>query len=137
VPNADILRRVFSLMDERDVSAIRELIAPEFRAVFGGNPPMSADEWAGMSEMMYTAFPDGTHTIHEAFEIGDRVVLRGSFSGTHSGDFMGIPPTGKEITITFLNLDRFADGKLVEHRAEVDMLGLLQQLDAIPSAATA
>jgi len=137
VPNADILRRVFSLMDEKDVSAIRELIAPEFRAVLGGNPPMSADEWAGMGEMMYAAVPDGTHTIHETFEIGDRVVLRGSFDGTHAGDFMGIPPTGKEITVTFLNLDRFADGKLVEHRAEVDMLGLLQQLDAIPSAATA
>ncbi len=135
--NADTLRRIFSLMDEKDVSAIRELIAPEFSAVLGGNPPMSADEWAGMGEMMYAAFPDGSHTIHETFEIGDRVVLRGSFSGTHTGDFMGIPPSGKEITVTFLNLDRFADGKLVEHRAEVDMLGLLQQLGAIPSMATA
>jgi predicted ester cyclase len=124
-------------MDEKDVSAIRELIAPEFSAVLGGNPPMSADEWAGMGEMMYAAFTDGKHTIHEAFEIGDRVVLRGSFSGTHTGDFMGIPPTGKEVTITFLNLDRFADGKLVEHRAEVDMLGLMQRLGAIPSMATA
>lgn len=135
--NADTLRRIFSLMDEKDVSAIRELIAPEFSAVLGGNPPMSADEWAGMGEMMYAAFPDGKHTIHETFEIGDRVVLRGSFSGTHTGDFMGIPPTGKEITVTFLNLDRFADGKLVEHCAEVDMLGLMQQLGAIPSMATA
>lgn len=135
--NADTLRRIFSLMDEKDVSAIRELIAPEFSAVLGGNPPMSADEWAGMGEMMYAAFPDGKHTIHETYEIGDRVVLRGSFSGTHTGDFMGIPPTGKEITVTFLNLDRFADGKLVEHRAEVDMLGLMQQLGAIPSMATA
>jgi len=48
-----------------------------------------------------------------------------------------MPPTGKEITITFLNLDRFADGKLVEQRAEADMLGLLQQLGAMPSLATA
>ena len=135
--NADTLRRIFSLMDEKDVSAIRELISPEFSAVLGGNPPMSADEWAGLGEMMYAAFPDGKHSIHETFEIGDRVVLRGSFSGTHTGDFMGIPPTGKEITVTFLNLDRFADGKLVEHRAEVDMLGLMQQLGAIPSMATA
>ena len=135
--NADTLRQIFSLMDEKDVSAIRELITPEFSAVLGGNPPMSADEWAGMGEMMYAAFPDGRHTIHETFEIGDRVVLRGSFSGTHSGDFLGMPPTGKEITVTFLNLDRFADGKLVEHRAEVDMLGLLQQLGAIPSMASA
>ena len=135
--NAETLRRIFSLMDEKDAPAIRELIAPDFSAVMGGNPPMSADEWAGMGEMMYAAFPDGKHIIHETFEIGDRVVLRGSFSGTHTGDFMGIPPSGKEITVTFLNLDRFADGKLVEHRAEVDMLGLLQQLGAISSMATA
>ena len=135
--NAETLRQVFSLMDEKNDPALRNLLAPDFQAVFAGNPPMGVDEWAGMGAMMYAAFPDGCHTIHETFEIGDRVVLRGSFSGTHSGDFMGIPPTGKEITITFLNLDRFADGKLVEHRAEVDMLGLLQQLGAIPAMATA
>jgi predicted ester cyclase len=134
--NADTLRRVFSLMDEKNGSAIRELIAPEFSALLGGNPPMNADEWAGMGEMMYAAFSDGKHTIDETFEIGDCVFLRGSFSGTHTGDFMGMPPTGKEITITFMNFDRFANGKLVEHRAEVDMLGLMQQLGAIPSLAT-
>lgn len=137
VSNADTLRRIFSLMDEKDFSAIRELIAPEFSAVMGGNPPMSPDEWAGMGELMYAAFPDGRHEIHETLEIDDRVVLRGSFSGTHTGDFMGLPPTGHGITITFLNLDRFADGKLLEHRAEVDMLGLMQQLGAIPSTAPA
>ena len=134
--NADTLRRVFSLMDEKNGPAIRELIAPEFSAVMGSSPPMDADEWAGMGEMMYAAFPDGKHTIGETFEIGDRVFLRGSFAGTHTGDFMGMPPTGKEITITFMNFDRFADGKLVDHRAEVDMFGLMQQLGAIPSLAT-
>jgi predicted ester cyclase len=132
VSNADTLRRVFSLMDEMNVPAIRELIAPEFSALMGGNPPMNAEDWAGMGLMMYGAFPDGKHTIDETFEIGDRVFLRGSFAGTHTCDFMGIPPTGKEITITFMNFDRFADGKLVEHRAEVDMLGLMQQLGVVP-----
>lgn len=134
--NADTLRRVFSLMDEKNVPAIRELLAPEFSAVMGANPPMSVDEWVGISRMMYAAFPDGRHTIDEILEIGDRVVLRGSFSGTHAGDFMGMPPTGKEITVTFMNIDRFAGDKLVEHRAEVDMAGLMQQLGAIPAPAT-
>lgn len=79
--NADTLRQVFSLMDEKNDPALRELLAPDFRAVFAGNPPMNVDEWAGMGAMMYAAFPDGRHTIHETFEIGDRVALRGSFSG--------------------------------------------------------
>ncbi len=135
--NADTLHRVFTLMDEHDDRAIRELLAPGFTAVMGGNPPMSADEWAGMGEMMYVAFPDGKHTIEETLEIGDRVVLRGRFTATHTGEFMGMPPTGKEITITFINVDRFAKGKLVEHRAEADMAGLMQQLGAIPAPAPA
>ena len=73
------------------------------------------------------------HTIHEIYESGDRVFARGSFSGTHTGDFMGMPPTGKEISVTEMNFDRFADGKPHEHRAEAGMVGLMQQLGAIPA----
>ena len=52
-----------------------------------------------MAGMMYSAFSDGRHTLHETFDVGDRVFVRGSFSGTHTGDFMG-PATGKPVTIT-------------------------------------
>ncbi|MGH3065929.1 MAG: ester cyclase [Gaiellaceae bacterium] len=133
--NADTLRRIFSLMDEHDFASIRELLATEFSAIFGGNPPMGVEEWAGMSQMFYAAFPGGKHTIHEIFEVDDHVFHRGSFSGTHTGDFMGMPPTGKEITITEMTLDRFVDGKLLEHRAEADMAGLMQQLGASSNVA--
>jgi predicted ester cyclase len=133
--NADTLRRVFSLMDEKDHAAIRELLAPEFSAFIAGGPPMSADEWAGMGEMMFAAFPDGRHSIDEMLEIGDRVVVRGSFTGTHEGEFMGMPPTGREVTITYMNIDRLVGGKLVEHRAEADMAGLMQQLGVLPAPA--
>jgi predicted ester cyclase len=126
VPNADTLHRIFALMDEKDFPAIRDLIAPDFSAVFGSNPPMGVEEWTGMGQMMYAAFPDGKHTFDETYAIGDRVFSRARFSATHTGDFMGIPPTGKEITITELAFDRFAGGKLVEHRVEADMLGLMQ-----------
>ena len=97
---------------------------------------MGVEEWAGMGQMMYAAFPDGKHTFEETYEVGDRVFSRARFSGTHTGDFMGMPATGNEITITELAFDRFADGKLVEHRVEADMLGLMQQLGAIPSLVT-
>ena len=133
--NADTLRRIFSLMDEQDFASIRELLAPDFSAIFGGNPPMGVDEWAGMGQMFYSAFSGGKHTIEEMFEIGDRVFSRGSFSGTHAGDFMGIAPTGREVTVTEMTFDRFVDGKLVEHRAEADMAGLMQQLDASSNVA--
>ena len=131
--NAAALRRIFSLMDDRGFAAIPPMLTSDFAAIMGGNPPMNAENWATMGRMFYDAFPDGRHTIHEAYEIGDRVCTRGSFTGTHTGAFMGLPPTGKKIHVTFLNLDRFVDGKLAEHRSETDMMGLLQQLGAIPS----
>lgn len=130
--NADTLRCIFAYMDDHDLTPIRELLAPGFTAVISGSPPMNADEWEAMGQMMYAAFPDATHTIDDILEIDDRVVLRGSFTGTHAGEFMGMPPTGKQVTVTFMNFDRFAGDKLVEHRGEADMVGLMQQLGAIP-----
>lgn len=135
--NAATLVRMFELMDQADQrqsGAIQAFLAPDFQMIMGGNPPIDADAWMGMGEMFYAAFPDGKHTIDEAYDVGaDRVVLRATFNGTHTNEFMGIPPTGKRVQITFMNLDRFADGKLAEHRAQIDMLGLLQQLGAVPS----
>ncbi|MBY5163725.1 ester cyclase [Salsipaludibacter albus] len=133
--NADTLRRVFALMDAHDLAPIRDLLAPGFTAVISGGPPMTADEWEGMGQMMFAAFPDATHTIDEIIEVDDRVVLRGRFAGTHTGEFMGMPPTGKQVSITFMNFDRFVGDKLVEHRGEADMVGLMQQLGAMPAAA--
>ena len=132
--NADTLHRVFALMDEQDFAAIREYVAPDFGAFFG-NTPLGFEEWVGMSGMMYAAFPDGQHTFHETFEVEDRVFVHGSFDGTHAGDFMGMPATGRQVIITFMNFDRFAEGKLVEHRAQADMLGLMQQLGVSSSVA--
>ena len=132
--NAATLRRMFELMDQQQTDAVRALLAPGCAAVMGGNPPMDVDTWLGMGQMFYSAFPDGKHTIEEALDIGaDRVALRGYFEGTHRAPFLNIPPTGKRIRVTFMNLDRFASGKLAEHRAEVDMMGLIQQLGAVVS----
>jgi predicted ester cyclase len=102
-------------MDERNDSAVSELLAPGFKAVLEVSPPMTAGEWAGTVEMMYGPFPDGEDAIDEPLEIGDRVVLRGRISGTHTGAVTGLPPTGRKITVTFLTLDRLAGDRLGEH----------------------
>ena len=132
--NAATLRHLFDLMDQRQTAAIRDLLAPGCTAIMGGNPPMEVNAWLEMGEMFYSAFPDGKHTIEEDHDIGTgQVVLRGYFEGTHLNPFMGIPATGKRIRVTFMNLDRFTGGKIAEHRVEVDMMGLMQQLGAVPS----
>ncbi|MBI4581940.1 MAG: ester cyclase [Planctomycetes bacterium] len=64
---------------------------------------------------------------------GDKVATRYTGTWTHRGEFMGIPPTGKDVTVTRIEILRIADGKFVEHWESFDQLGLLQQLGAIPA----
>jgi predicted ester cyclase len=64
---------------------------------------------------------------------GDKVVVRGTFRGTHQGVMMGIPPTGKQVTVTLIDVNRIEGGKLVERWGITDMLGMMQQLGVIPA----
>lgn len=78
-----------------------------------------------------TAFPDLKLTIEEVIAEGDKVVGRVTFRGTHKGEFMGISPTGKEITVESIEINRISDGKFVEHWEVFDQLGMMQQLGIV------
>lgn len=80
-----------------------------------------------------TAFSDFRHEIHEQFADGDRVISRLTGYGKHTGEFMGIPPTGKEVTMEGIAIHRIVDGRVVEHWAQVDGVSLLMQLGALPA----
>lgn len=82
--------------------------------------------------LMYrSAFPDMHITIEDQIAEGDKVVSRWTARGTHQGELMGIPPTGKQATVTGINIERFANGKFVEEWSNFDALGLLQQLGVV------
>jgi steroid delta-isomerase-like uncharacterized protein len=83
--------------------------------------------------MLRTAFPDIVAVIHDQIAEGDMVVTRKTFQGTHRGEFMGVPATGKQVVIDAIDILRIADGQLVEHWNVLDMLGLMQQIGALPS----
>lgn len=78
------------------------------------------------------AFPDLHVTIEDMMAAGDKVVWRFTIRGTHRGDFQGIAPTGRPITVTGIVYSRFDGGKWVEDWANADALGMLQQLGVIP-----
>jgi steroid delta-isomerase-like uncharacterized protein len=82
--------------------------------------------------MYRTAFPDFHVIVEDEIAEGDMVVIRWTASGTHKGEFMDIPPTGKQIKITGISLGCIASGKLVETWTNFDALGMLQQLGVIP-----
>jgi predicted ester cyclase len=88
-----------------------------------------------MLKVFYAAFPDARHTFEDFVAEGDKVALRFTFKGTHTGDFQGIPPTGKPVTISGSVVDRIVDGKIVEHWSLIDTMGLMQQLGVIPEPA--
>ena len=83
--------------------------------------------------MMFAAFPDRHTTSLEIIAEGDKVVHRLSGEFTHQGVFMGIPPTGKRVHWSCIDIWRIAEGKLTEHWVEADMLGMMQQLGLVPS----
>jgi steroid delta-isomerase-like uncharacterized protein len=81
----------------------------------------------------YDAFPDNHFTIDDMIAEGDKVVERYKFTGTHKGEFMGIPPTNKKITLWVIEIDRIVGGKFVEGWISFDTLGMMQQLGLAPT----
>jgi predicted ester cyclase len=82
--------------------------------------------------MFRTAFPDLHGTIEDQIAEGDKVVMRMTYRGTHQGELMGIPATGKPVTMTFISINRIAEGKIAEGWVNFDALGMMQQLGVIP-----
>ena len=79
----------------------------------------------------HQAFPDFHSEIEDQIAEGDKVVTRWTMHGTHRGEFRGIAPTGKQITVTGIGIFRFSDGKVVESWDNFDQLGMMRQLGVI------
>ena len=122
-----------------NVAIMDEILADGFVNYDAALPePSVGIEAAKASVMVYRdAFPDLKITIEEQIAEGDKVVTRWSARGTHQGDLMGIPPTGKQGTVTGITIERITGGKIVESHTNWDTLGLLQQLGVVPALATA
>jgi predicted ester cyclase len=88
--------------------------------------------WKLFFTMFHTAFPDMHYTVENILAEGDMVAMHVTARGTHQGEFMGIAPTGTEVTWTETHIGRFENGKLVEHWGNSDDLGMMEQLGAIP-----
>ena len=80
-----------------------------------------------------SGFPGSHFDIDDEFAVGDKVVTRFTYHAVHSGEFQGIPPTGKQVAMTGITILRLAGGKIEENTVELDQLGLLQQLGVVPT----
>jgi predicted ester cyclase len=91
------------------------------------------DAIRGVFAMLREAFPDWHETLEDMIAEGDKVVFRVTGHGTHQGEFFGIPATGTRVTMGGLDLVHVERGRFVEHWANFDQFGLMQQLGAIPA----
>ena len=82
--------------------------------------------------MMRGGFPDIQWTLEQTIVEGDHVAARFTMQGTHRGPFFGVPATGKTISVQAMNFYRLANGQIIEERGQPDLLGLLQQIGAVP-----
>lgn len=80
-----------------------------------------------------SAFPDLQIAIEDLIAEEDRVAARVTISGTHQGEMMGIPPTGKRVQVSSIDIIRFEDGKAAEHWGETDVMAMMQQLGVVPA----
>jgi steroid delta-isomerase-like uncharacterized protein len=106
-----------------------EVFAPDM--VSHNAPPGAASGFEGWKQgamMLRSAFPDSKNTIEDMLAEGDRVAWRWSSTGTHQGPFFGVPPTGKQVSVTGTNIVRIAEGRIVELWQSWDALGLMQQI---------
>ena len=120
-------------INKKNLDAIDELVAEDFveHVPFPGQVPGRE----GLRQVLATflfAFPDIRWTLEEQIAEGEKVVSRFTMTGTHRGDFLGIPPTGKSVNIWGVVIDVVRNGKFAESRIIMDTLGLMQQLGMIP-----
>src|SRR3990170_7052119 len=119
------------IFQEGRLAVADEMLSRDFTWHGGAAPPQQPCGPEGVKEVaaaVIGAFPDRKIVHHDAIAEGDKVLIRWSMSGTHRGDFMGIPATGKPMTVTGFDYFRISGGKIVEMWQEMDIMGMMRQL---------
>ncbi|MBD1844369.1 ester cyclase [Cyanobacteria bacterium FACHB-63] len=130
--NKDLVLQFYKAFDDRKIEQALDLLAPDFVAHLVGMPePLNAEGFKQFGMSFYSAFSQGQHQFDEIVVTDDRVVTCGTFIATHSGAFQGLPPTGKQIRLSIMHIDRVHNGKILEHWGQGDALGLMQQLGIV------
>jgi predicted ester cyclase/limonene-1,2-epoxide hydrolase len=129
-----VVNRFFQMYDGgADLNEMGEvLFAPGFMAYYPGQPAMNTEGYKQLGAMFRTGFAGIKHAIESQIAEGEWVATRGTITATHSGEFQGVPASGKPVKVTFSVFDKVSNGKLAERYVDFDLLGMMQQIGAIP-----
>ncbi len=127
--NKTLARRWFDdLFSRGDLDAANEILSADFIDHLPREEERGLEELKHYATMYRSAFPDIRDTVEEVVAEGDKVVVRWTSRGTHQGEFMGVAPTGRQVTFTGMRLFRIAENKIVESWVNIDERGLQEQL---------
>jgi steroid delta-isomerase-like uncharacterized protein len=134
-----LVRRLVDEAQSRgNLEVVDEILAEDFvnHSAFPGFSP----DREGVKQLfvaLRAAFEDFHATIHQQVAEGGKVVTRKTFHGTHRGEFMGVPATGRQVEINVIDILYVEGGRITDHWTQVDLLGLMQQLGVVPEQAGA
>ena len=133
--NKTLMYRFLEFINTGSEKLAEELISPDaiFHVPGRAEPMRGPAGYLAIIGMMRGGFPDIQWTLDEMIAEDDKVAARFTMRGTHRGAFFGVPPTGKTIAVQALNFYRLSGEKFVEERGQPDLLGLLQQIGAVPT----
>jgi steroid delta-isomerase-like uncharacterized protein len=132
--NKAIMRHyVEDLVNQHDLSELDRWFVPDYIDHVMGRDILGPEGYRQSVQPLWQGFPDVRYEIQQMVAEGDRVATLFKATGTHQGAFFGVPPTGKPIEIYGITIERIVDGKLYEGWSVPDMLGLMQQIGAVPT----
>lgn len=137
--NKAVVARLYDeMINQENMAVIDDIFAPD---VVIHDPIMGTVQGVGAFKQLIglfnAAFPGHRVTVHHIIAEGDTVAVLHTHYGVHGGDFMGLPPTGKHISVNGVEWMRMADGRIADFYRHDDDAGILQQLGLVPSAAPA
>jgi len=132
--NKALVLRLLEVHNQGNLAVADEILATDFVNHDPSRPDVTdLESYRGWVVENHTAFPDFHVEVHGMLAEGDEVAARWTVTGTQQGEFMGIPPTGRQITVTGMHIHRLVDAKIVEAWWAYDALGMVQQLtDPLP-----
>lgn len=125
---AGLIERWVRAWNAQDDAEIARLFSPDY-AVNGVR--IGADGVARSVRFLHAVFGDASMTVHDLIAASDKVAVRWALTGVHQAPFLGVPPTGEQVTLNGTNIYRLADGKIAENWENVDVYGALRQLGAV------
>ena len=132
--NKAIVRRNYETADKNDLTTFSEQLAPDVVIHLPGMPgPLNREALLQMMNVTFSSLTQRQHVFEDQIAEGDKVVTRLTLHAVHTGEFQGMPPTGKQIAVPQTTIHLIRDGKIVEVWVSSDDVGMLKQLGLLPS----